>query len=316
MVTALPFSIDHVDVIDNVPARLKTRKLARRKWLVPGTSTTLVTYAEKLRYTLTNDRGVLRFQSGAPTGGKAPRTMANGDTALFQIPSWSIPAMTTCPGKVATALDDICSGCLAFGESTKVSATGKVAKRGGRYAIEDVKAAQMARFVWTAQSMKTQAGRDAWVDLMTRTIRAMTATVKLYRIHDSGDFFSPVYVGMWRKVVRALPDVQFWASTRSYHGRAAGDGTLLGMAVRGLRSEPNVAVRFSGLKVNGPVPTDDPVYGTTVVTHDRHGWLDANGGDVHLCPARTQGNVCGGCVGPSGTVPACFDAVPVAFRYH
>lgn len=37
---------------------------------------------------------------------------------------------------------------------------------------------------------------------------------KLFRIHWDGDFFSPVYAAAWSKVIRAYPDVQFWAYTR------------------------------------------------------------------------------------------------------
>jgi hypothetical protein len=37
---------------------------------------------------------------------------------------------------------------------------------------------------------------------------------KLFRIHWDGDFFSPVYATAWAAVIKANPDVQFWAYTR------------------------------------------------------------------------------------------------------
>ena len=36
----------------------------------------------------------------------------------------------------------------------------------------------------------------------------------LFRIHWDGDFFSPVYVAAWARVIAANPDIQFWVYTR------------------------------------------------------------------------------------------------------
>jgi hypothetical protein len=37
-----------------------------------------------------------------------------------------------------------------------------------------------------------------------------------FRIHHDGDFFSRQYAAAWATVIRANPDVQFWAYTRSF----------------------------------------------------------------------------------------------------
>lgn len=37
---------------------------------------------------------------------------------------------------------------------------------------------------------------------------------KLFRIHWDGDFFSPTYATAWSTVIKANPDVRFWAYTR------------------------------------------------------------------------------------------------------
>lgn len=37
-----------------------------------------------------------------------------------------------------------------------------------------------------------------------------------FRIHWDGDFFSQDYAEAWAEVIRAFPDVQFWAYTRSF----------------------------------------------------------------------------------------------------
>src|SRR6516162_9609523 len=39
---------------------------------------------------------------------------------------------------------------------------------------------------------------------------------KLFRIHDSGDFFSAAYANAWYEVCRQLPDIRFWAPTRAW----------------------------------------------------------------------------------------------------
>lgn len=41
----------------------------------------------------------------------------------------------------------------------------------------------------------------------------------LFRLHEDGDFFSVTYAKAWATVVKANPDVQFWAYTRSYTKR-------------------------------------------------------------------------------------------------
>jgi hypothetical protein len=312
----LPFVVEHAEVVFDMPNTFRTVEPGGRFFAVPGTITpdcksgnNVFAYPSKLRYRATRIGGVMYFEDGTPTGGATPRTVKEGETVLLQIPSFSLPAGTTCPGKVAATAADTCASCLADGESIKVTPAGKASRRGGNYGNENVKDAQRNRYKWVANALKTKQGRDEWVAYMIEGVRAQTRYIKMCRIHDSGDMMSAAYVAMWRRVARALPDVSFWVSTRSWHGKAGAAGTLLGDAIRGLRTEPNVYVRFSALQVNDNVPTEDPVYGTAVVSHSRHAWLDVNGGNVHLCPAHENGNVCGDC-------RTCFTPTPVAFRYH
>jgi hypothetical protein len=37
---------------------------------------------------------------------------------------------------------------------------------------------------------------------------------KLFRIHWDGDFFSPEYAAAWARVIKAFPQIRFWAYTR------------------------------------------------------------------------------------------------------
>lgn len=64
------------------------------------------------------------------------------------------------------------------------------------------------------------ASRDDMVRLLSDMIGEFSAECdkrgaqKLFRIHWDGDFFSPVYAVAWATVIKAHPDVQFWAYTR------------------------------------------------------------------------------------------------------
>lgn len=40
---------------------------------------------------------------------------------------------------------------------------------------------------------------------------------KIFRIHESSDFYNQWYVNIWTAVIRSRPDVKFWAYTRSFH---------------------------------------------------------------------------------------------------
>jgi hypothetical protein len=61
---------------------------------------------------------------------------------------------------------------------------------------------------WTA----AQAGD--FVQRLQRDIHH--ANPNLFRIHDSGDFFSVSYIEAWERVIEAFPAVHFWAFTHSW----------------------------------------------------------------------------------------------------
>lgn len=64
------------------------------------------------------------------------------------------------------------------------------------------------------------ASRAEMVALLSEMIEAFVkdcdkrSAPKLFRIHWDGDFFSPVYAVAWAQVIKANPDVRFWAYTR------------------------------------------------------------------------------------------------------
>lgn len=101
------------------------------------------------------------------------------------------------------------------------------------------------RYWWTATMLSTPQGRAAWIEIMVHALRAEVATgdwplethsaspnvpltdcasggisFRPFRLHSSGDFFSPTYMDAWFDVMRD-PRVQalkilFWAPTRSW----------------------------------------------------------------------------------------------------
>ena len=78
--------------------------------------------------------------------------------------------------------------------------------------------AQKGAYIWSnvkpAFERRLEATkRDDFVDLMIKEIRKKKAN--RIRIHDSGDFYSFEYYWKWVNIAKALPDVLFYAYTKS-----------------------------------------------------------------------------------------------------
>jgi len=72
-----------------------------------------------------------------------------------------------------------------------------------------------------------------------------------FRIHDSGDFFTPEYWRAWREIMQALPDVHFWAPTRMWALKGGACGTMRSQAP----IPDNLALRPSALHFGDPAPS-------------------------------------------------------------
>ena len=55
----------------------------------------------------------------------------------------------------------------------------------------------------------------SFVPLMIEAIKTLKAD--FIRIHDSGDFYSPKYVQRWFEIANSLPNVKFYAYTKSHN---------------------------------------------------------------------------------------------------
>jgi len=206
------------------------------------------------------------------------RTMSNGETISLSTPSkmpcysWSLPAVTTCPGaKVSmkrAGENAVCHECYATA---------------GFYNMPSTEKAQLARFGWIIETLAHDNGAEfiaAMVDMIRESVRA--AKVPLFRGHDSGDFFAVAYVRAWIKIAQALPDVRFWFPTRSWVIPSMLD------TLQEFGNLPNVSLRPSALALDEAAP-EIPGFaaGTTVIrglpileTLPKH----------NACPATIPGN--------------------------
>jgi hypothetical protein len=87
-------------------------------------------------------------------------------------PSWSLPAGPACPYR-RNGPNTICGSCYADNV--------------GRYSQSTIKRAQLARFEWTRQCLRTSDG-ELFVQTMVDAIDA--TRYRYMRVHDSGDRFS------------------------------------------------------------------------------------------------------------------------------
>ena len=228
-------------------------------------------------------RATTRQKGSATVPGTTVRLLTK--TSKMPGPSWSIPAHKACPRANGT----ICDDCYASK---------------GCYRWRTTEHAQLARFAWTVESMRTPAGREQWVTYMVAAIRQ--SSCRYFRVHDSGDMFSPAYAESWLEVCRLLPDVCFWIPTRAWQ-QPAGPlplfDPLLGV-LRKLASLPNVTVRPSALNFGDHAP----------VVAGLHAGSTADVPDVfraRQCPAYNQGGHCGDC-------RTCWDTkdTPVSYCRH
>lgn len=200
------------------------------------------------------------------------------NTSKMPCPSWSLPAGKACPG-AKYGEGSICGQCYA----TK-----------GNYGVPMVKHVQHERFTWTLALMKSPAGQDAFVEYMARAIKA--TGLPYFRVHDSGDLFSPAYTRCWQRIARKLSHIRFWFPTRSY--RIA---NLL-PAIQELAASPNVTVRPSALMLDAAPPVIPGLAAGSGATHSK---------EAATCPAYRQDGECRDC-------RHCWDnaSVPVLYPLH
>lgn len=153
------------------------------------------------------------------------------DTEKMPCLSWDLPARKSCPFAVLGP-NHICSKCYGFEK--------------GHYARPSVKRAQMLRFDWTQECLRTKQGTDDWIDYMVQAILHDSET-DYFRMHSDGDLFSPLYTRAWYHVCERIPEINFWVPSRSWQAPWVDE-------LRLLNSLDNVNVRPSALEFDQDPP--------------------------------------------------------------
>lgn len=221
----------------------------------------------------------MRQSSGFPI--KVPGTTVGLLSAPSKMPghTWGMAAGLSCPFAVYGP-GTICGKCYA---------------KQGMYRFPAPVKAYDARFNWARESMKSQSGRQAFVDTMTTAIQFSVAINghPYFRIHDAGDFFNRAYAESWGEIVSTLSHVKFWAPTRSYQEKNPWRQTLIQVA-----KLPNITMRPSALRFGDPAPiVEGFAAGSSAMS------------EGYNCPAPKQGNLCLDC-------RMCWDAPEKVIGYH
>lgn len=175
---------------------------------------------------------------------------------LDNIRSWSLQALTTCPGSIAEdgGLVDPCKGC---------------------YATQGTYHFPMVKKVRAENQEDWQ--RDEWVADIVEVLKKE----KYFRWFDSGDMYSLKLARKMLAVMKATPSVKHWLPTRMYKF------PKFQKIIAEMNSLPNVAVRNSSDSVMGEFTRG--LHGSTILPteHVPDG--------ITLCTAYQNGGKCSGC---------------------
>jgi len=113
------------------------------------------------------------------------------NTKLGKIPSFSLPAITSCPGKT--------QWCSTLCYADKIARIYKNAAKS-----------------YETNFDTAQFNLD-FVDLMNAELLKLTKKgITTFRIHVSGDFYNVKYIYNWIKIIKANPHITFYGYTRSW----------------------------------------------------------------------------------------------------
>ena len=139
---------------------------------------------------------------------------------LDGIRSWSLQALDTCPGSIASpgVLVDACQGCYATT---------------GNYHYPNVKAPRI--------SNQSDWQRFDWVSDMVQALQ----NDRYFRWFDSGDMYTLGLAEKMLEVMRLTPWCKHWLPTRMHKF------PKFALVLKTMQALPNVSVRFSSDSING-----------------------------------------------------------------
>lgn len=145
--------------------------------------------------------------------------LAPSNSKLGNIPSWSLPAGLSCPGKTA-----LCRKLCYASKLERIYSS--AAKR------------------WLENLAYWRSNRAEWRDKMTAECRES----RVIRIHVSGDFHSVAYINDWIKIIQSCPNTVFFAYTRVWSVKR------LQKAIHTLKEQPNIVLFASWDETSADIP--------------------------------------------------------------
>jgi hypothetical protein len=176
---------------------------------------------------------------------------------LDGIRSWSLQAIDTCPGSVASpgTLVDACKGCYATT---------------GNYNYPNVKAPRLHnRTDWECID---------WCDAMV----ALLDKDRYFRWFDSGDMYTLALAEKMLEVMQRTPWVKHWLPTRMHKF------PKFRQVLEAMQALPNVSVRYSSDSVNGEYI--DGLHGSVIIPT-----IDDATPALSVCMAYEHAGKCNGC---------------------
>jgi hypothetical protein len=176
---------------------------------------------------------------------------------LDGIRSWSLQALDTCPGSIASPgeLVDACKGCYATT---------------GNYRFENVKAPR--------RHNKEDWQRLDWCDDMVQELNKD----RFFRWFDSGDAYALGLAEKILEVMKRTPWVKHWLPTRMHKF------PKFALVLQQMAALPNVSVRFSSDSVTGEYTKK--LHGSVIIPTA----ADVKKG-MTLCRAYENAGKCSGC---------------------
>lgn len=175
---------------------------------------------------------------------------------LDGIRSWSLEAVSTCPGAQAKdgSLVDACKGCYASGGFYKM----KAAREARNHNRDDWK-------------------RADWVDDMVQELD----NDRYFRWFDSGDIYHPDLASKILEVCKQTPWVKHWIPTRSHKLKK------IRPILEELKMLENVSVRYSSDSISGHY---DQEHGSTIIPS-----LNFDDPNLMMCEASKNDGKCNRC---------------------
>jgi hypothetical protein len=176
---------------------------------------------------------------------------------LDGIRSWSLQALDTCPGSIASPgeLVDACKGCYATT---------------GNYRFANVKAPRLHN--------QSDWQRLEWVDDMVAELNKD----RFFRWFDSGDAYALGLAEKMLEVMKRTPWVKHWLPTRMHKF------PKFALVLQQMAALPNVSVRFSSDSVTGEYTKK--LHGSVIIPTA----ADVKKG-MTLCRAYENSGKCSGC---------------------